>query len=262
MSGHSKWAKIKHQKGVNDAKKGMIFTKLAKNITLAAKEGGGDLNMNFILRLAVSKAKDVNMPSENIERAIKKGVGGDEKSNVQRVSYEAMLGNVGLIVDCQTDNPNRTVAEVKHILEGNGAKMVGQGSISWNFEEKGIVTVRPQKVVKSEKYGAPDSFADVDRETLELELMDIEGVEDLEEGTGYDEENSQNYSTIEIYTNKTALKNVSTEVEKRGYRVETFSLIKLPKEKKVVSEEEGNKAQNLVELLEENDDVDEVWLNI
>ena len=261
MSGHSKWAKIKHQKGVTDAKRGLIFTKLAKNIALSAKEGGGDPSMNFTLRLAIAKAKAVNMPAENIDRAVKKGVGGDDKTVVQRTSYEAMVGNMGLIIDCQTDNVNRTVSEVKRVIENAGAKMVNPGSVSWNFEEKGLINVRTQKIAKATKFGAEDSFEDINKENLELELMEIDGVLDIEDTEGEDDENIP-YNYLEVYTSKNDLKSVSTEIEKRGYRIDSFEVIKISKEKINISTEERNKIENLVEALEEIDDVNEIWTNI
>jgi len=260
MSGHSKWAKIKHQKGVNDAKRGMIFTKLAKNITLAAKEGGGDTDMNFTLRLAVSKAKAVNMPADNIERAIKKGTGGDSKLVFQRVSYEARVGSVSIIVDCQTDNVNRTVSEVKRILEAYGGKMVAPGGVSWNFEERGLVNVICQKVVKANKFGANDSYQAVNPEDLELILMEVAGVEDIK-GSFMENEDGRIY-VLEVYVSKNNLKNVSLEIEKMGYKVESFELVKIAKEKVKVNEDEKNKIEKLIETLEENDDVNETWINM
>lgn len=261
MSGHSKWAKIKHQKGVTDAKRGLIFTKLAKNITLAAKEGGGDPTMNFTLRLAVAKAKAVNMPAENIDRAIKKGIGGDDKTVVQRTSYEAMLGNIGLIIDCQTDNVNRTVAEVKRVVENVGAKMVNPGSVSWNFEEKGLINVRCQKLIKSQKFGAEDSYENIKKDELELELMEIDGILDIEESDGEDDE-GKSYKYLEVYTLKGSLKNISLEIEKRGYKVDSFEVIKVSKERIKITNDEKNKVENLIEVLEEIDDVNEIWTNI
>ena len=254
MSGHSKWAKIKHQKGVTDAKRGLIFTKLAKNIALAAKEGGGDPGMNFTLRLAVSKAKSVNMPAENIDRAIKKGVGGNDKTVFQKVSYEAIIGNIGLIIDCQTDNVNRTVSEVKRVIENAGAKMVNPGSVSWNFEEKGLVMVKSQKVVKAKKFGAEDSFEDLNKDDLELNLMEINGILDIIE---VEDENE-----LEVYVSKADLKNVSMEIEKKGYLVESFEVVKISKEKITATEEERNKVESIIELLEEIDDVNEIWTNL
>jgi YebC/PmpR family DNA-binding regulatory protein len=261
MSGHSKWAKIKHQKGVTDAKRGAMFTKLAKNITLAASEGGADSDTNFALRLAVNKAKAVNMPSDNIERAIKKAVGGDAKTSMQRVSYEGMIGNIGFIVDCQTDNINRTVAEVKRIIENHGAKMVNPGSVSWNFVEKGLINVKPEKIVKSTKFGVDDSYSPVKKEDAELDIMEIEGIEDIKEAEGQDE-SGNNYPYFEIFTDKSKLREIHTKVEQLGYHIDSLELMKLSKDLISVNEHEQEKIDNIIEALEENDDVDEIWTNI
>jgi len=255
MSGHSKWAKIKHQKGVNDAKKGAIFTKLAKNIALAAKEGGADINMNFTLRLAVTKAKIVNMPADNIERAIKKGMGDTDKTVFQKVSYEGILGSVGLIIDCHTNNVNRTVSEVKRILEGSGGKMSTIGSISWNFEEKGLIVIESAKIIKSTKFGAQDRYEPVDIGQSQLEIMEIPLIEDIKADEG-------GSSTIEILVGKTDLKKVSEEIEKMDFKIVSFELVKISKEKILASDSEKERVEDLIERLEENDDVEEVWTNL
>jgi YebC/PmpR family DNA-binding regulatory protein len=262
MSGHSKWAKIKHKKGVKDIKKGAVYTKLARNITLAASEGGADLEMNFSLRLAISKAKAVNMPSDNIDRAIKKASGGDSKISMQKVSYEAMVGNVGLIVDCQTDNVNRSVAEVKKILENHGSKMANIGSVSWNFVEKGLINVRIEKIIKSTKFGVEDSFLPVQKEEAELELMEVEGVDDLKDAEGQDSEDSEPYPYIEIITEKHNLKTVYQKITELGFHVDAFELVKIPNDYVSVTEGEREKVENIIEALEESDDVDEIWTNM
>lgn len=135
MSGHSKWAKIKHKKGVADAKRGAIFTKLGNAATIAARQGGGDPEINFSLRLAIDKAKAGNVPKDNIERAIKRGTGELGGVNLEEITYEGFGPNkIPIIIECLTDNKNRTVAEIKHILDKNGGSLSGQGSVMWMFE--------------------------------------------------------------------------------------------------------------------------------
>ena len=201
------------------------------------------------------------MPSENIERAINKALGGDAKSNMQRVSYEAMVGTIGLIVDCQTDNVNRTVAEVKQIIEGHGAKMVNVGSVSWNFVEKGLINVRPEKKVKSTKFGVEDSFEPLKKENVELDLMEVEGIEDIIEAEGQDDSGIE-YIYFEILTNKANFRDVHTKIDKLGYRVDSFELVKISKDLVKASEAEQERINKIVDALEENDDVDEIWNNI
>ncbi len=262
MSGHSKWAKIKRQKGANDAKRGNLFTKLAKNITLAAKEGGGDPGMNFTLRLAIDKAKVANMPSDNIQRAIDRGTGKNaDGSSFQRVSYEA-LGPSGtvVIIDCQTDNTNRTVAEVRNIVESAGGKFATTGSVSWQFSEKGVIIVALVKQVPSQTFGKEYDEQSIDAETAGMEILDIDGVEDMNEITWEMEEG--NMPAIELVTEKANFSKVLKNIEELNYKVLNAELVKIPNEKiDVENESEVNKIENFVALLEEHDDVDSVWIN-
>ncbi len=262
MSGHSKWAKIKRQKGANDVKRGAIFTKLGRNIILAAKEGGMDTDTNFALRMAVDKAKAVNMPADNIERAIKKGAGGDDKTVVQKVTYEAVTHNgVNLLIDCQTDNTNRTVSEVKKLLEQGGAKLGSIGSVSWQFNEFGLIEITPAKLKKAEKFGGEDTYEPVDMETVEMELMEIEGIADIIEGESEDD-NGNRFKVLEVYTDKSSFSKVHKEIESKNFQINTFELIKKPKDAVEVSEEIAEKVDRLVEALDEQDDVDSVWTNL
>ncbi|RLB39274.1 MAG: YebC/PmpR family DNA-binding transcriptional regulator, partial [Deltaproteobacteria bacterium] len=147
MSGHSKWSSIKHKKGIADARRGKIFTKLIREITVAAKLGGGDPSGNPRLRAAIAAAKAENMPKENIERAIKKGTGELEGAAYEEASYEGYgPGGVAVLVDCLTDNRNRTVAEVKHLFERHGGSLGEPGCVAWLFEKKGLIVVEKDKV--------------------------------------------------------------------------------------------------------------------
>lgn len=263
MSGHSKWAKIKRQKGVNDSKRGNLFTKLAKNITLASKEGGPDPAMNFTLRLAIDKAKAANMPSDNIKRAIEKGSGkGTQQSAFQRVSYEALgPGGVALIIDCQTDNTNRTVSEIRNIIETAGGKFSSTGSVSWKFVEKGLIIISLKKIVLSEKFGKGDEKVEISAEDAGMEIMEISGIEDLSDITW--EVNEQSVPAIELIMNKEDFGNILKRLEELNYEILSAELVKLPKERVVLNDEQLNrKIVNFVETLEEHDDIDSVWVNL
>ena len=261
MSGHSKWAKIKRQKGANDVKKGAIFTKLGRNITLAAKEGGGDMDTNFALRIAVDKAKAVNMPSDNIERSIKKGIGGDDKSVFQKISYEAIVGGVAVLIDCQTDNTNRTVSEVKKILDMSGAKLASPGSINWQFCEKGLIVIRPEKLKKSEKFGGKDTYTPLSKEDVEMSLLDIEGIEDIEEDE-YEDEEEGKFPVLLVTTSKNDFAKALKGIEKLEFRVVSFELIRKANDHISVDEATSEKLEKLIGNLEDHDDVDSVWTNI
>lgn len=262
MSGHSKWAKIKRQKGVNDVKRGNLFTKLAKNITLAAKEGGGDIGMNFTLRLAVDKAKVANMPSDNIQRAIDKGTGkGSDGVVYHRVTYEALgPGGVAVLVDCQTDNTNRTVSEVRNMIETNGGKMASTGSISWQFTEKGLIIVGLTKVLPSKQFGKDNDYLTIDAEEAELELFEIEGIEDLDKVEWLVDD--KDVDAFELITIKEDFSKVLKSIEQLNYKILSAELVKVPNEKVEVSDEKTlDKISDFVQNLEEHDDVDSVWTN-
>jgi YebC/PmpR family DNA-binding regulatory protein len=151
MSGHSKWASIKHKKGAADAKRGKIFTKLIREITVAAREGGGNADANPRLRLAIQKAKDANMPADNIERGIKKGTGELEGVSFENVSFEGYApGGVAVIVEGLTDNKNRTTSEVRSIFTKRGGNMAGAGSVAFQFDKKGVFMVKRQNATEDE----------------------------------------------------------------------------------------------------------------
>jgi len=262
MSGHSKWAKIKRQKGITDQKRGAIFTKLGRNITMAAKEGGPDPESNFSLRLAIDKAKAVNMPSDNIDRAIKKASGQDGKMNMQKITYEAIgHNNVVMIIDCQTDNTNRTVSEVKSILEKNGAKLATVGSLSWQFNEIGFIQLKPAKLEKAQKYGAEDKYLPIDKEQLEMDLMEIEGITDIEENILEDEAGNSS-QVLDISTDKNSFSKIVKELNQRQLQIISYELIKKANDLIEIPDDYQGKIANIVDSLEDLDDVDSVWLNI
>lgn len=261
MSGHSKWAKIKRQKGANDVKKGAIFTKLGRNIVLAVKEGGPDPDSNFSLRLVIDKAKAVNMPADNIERSIKKATGEDSKVSMQKVTYEAITSNgVNILIDCQTDNTNRTVSEIKKLLEGNGAKLASIGSVSWQFTELGLIIVEPARLQKSQKFGAEDVFIPADIDEIEMELIEIEGIMDINQ-TEIENENEEQIKVLEVFTDKISFSKVHKKLVLGNYKIVTADLIKKPNDTVEAPGEVAEKVDRIVEALEEHDDVDAVWTN-
>jgi len=193
MSGHSKWHNIQVRKGKQDTKRANIFTKLARIITVSAKQGRGDPTTNFKLRLAIDKAKQASMPKENIQRAIDKGTGKGGGEELHEVTYEGKgPGGIDIIVEVLTDSKNRTASEIKHIFTKNGGAIGTPGSVAWNFVQKGLV-------VLSEK-----------GEDKVLEAMGIDGVEDVEEDEG----------KINIYTRPKELAQVNKALESKGYKIE------------------------------------------
>ncbi len=183
MSGHSKWATIKHKKGALDAKRGAIFTKIIKELTVAAKNGGGNPDANPRLRTVLQKAKDANMPADNIERAIKKGTGELPGVVYEEIAYEGYgPGGVAIMVEVVSDNKNRTTAEVRNILEKKGGNMSGSGSVAWQFAKKGFLTVRKDAVDEDKLMtivldaGASDFASDKDQYEITTEMADFEKV--------------------------------------------------------------------------------------
>jgi YebC/PmpR family DNA-binding regulatory protein len=262
MSGHSKWAKIKHKKGLTDAKKGTVFTKLGKAITIAAKEGGGDPTMNFALRLAMEKAKAENMPSDNITRAIKRGTGEIEGGEITRISYEAYgPASSALIIDCSTDNTNRTLSIVKRIIETHGGKMAEGGGVSWQFTEKGLFIIKPAKLKKSEKYGVADTYEAVDKDALTMEIMEIPGIEDIQDVSAEDDDGKP-MTTLEIYTNRNDFGKVDSAIRNLNVEILSAELVKNPNTPVEVDDAGQEKIDKLVDALDENEDVENVWVNV
>ncbi len=237
MSGHSKWSTIKHKKAAQDAKRGKIFTKLIKEITVAARLGGGDPAANPRLRAAIDAAKAANMPKNNIERAIKKGTGELEGVAYEEVTYEGYgPGGVAVLVEAITDNRQRTVAEVRHIFSKRGGNLGEPGSVAWIFEKKGLIVVEKNKVDE-------DTLMDA---ALEAEAEDIK-----DEGNEW-----------EIETSPEELPKVKKALEDAGIEILSAKVTMVPSN--IVKVEEEKKAQQLIALmnaLEENDDVQNVYAN-
>jgi YebC/PmpR family DNA-binding regulatory protein len=258
MSGHSKWSTIKHKKAANDAKKGKIFSKLSTQITHAAKQGGGDINMNPNLRLYVDKAKREGFPIGNIEKAIAKGTGeGIDGVTFEEATYEGFGPcKVQMIVDVLTDNKNRTVADLRKLFEEIGGALGESGSVSWNFDTKGYIVVKSGHMEKAEKFGAEDKYVKDDREEVMMNIMDIDGIEDIKEIDIEGEEG------VEIYTKYSDLSRVRDEISKLGYVIEEAEIIKEAKMKKKLDEKELEKVVNAIERIEEMDDVQSVWTDL
>jgi len=233
MSGHSHWASIKHKKGAADEKRGKVFSKISKMISIAAKQGGGDPEANSKLRLAVEQAKQANMPKDNIERAIKKGTGELEGEKLEQVVFEAYgPGKTAIIIEGITDNKNRTLSEIKQILNQNKGKLADEGSVKWLFERKGAIIINKEN-------------------TEELELIVIEaGAEDINEHDKF----------LEIYTKPEDLEKVKKNLEEKGIKPESVSLDWVAKEN--IENKEKEACEKLFEALDNNDAVQDIYSNL
>lgn len=237
MSGHSKWSTIKRQKGANDAKRGAMFTKVAREVAVAARAGGGDPDANYRLRLAIEKARSINMPAENIKRAIEKATGGGEGEQYEEVVYEGYgPGGVAVLVEAATDNRNRTAAEVRSIFSKTGGQLAGSGAVAWQFEPRGLITV---------------SRDGTDADEVALAAIDA-GAVDVDTDA----------DPIEIYTEPADLEHVRKALEAAGVNVEDAESAMLAKQTVALDTEHVRKAMRLVELLEELDDVQRVTANV
>jgi YebC/PmpR family DNA-binding regulatory protein len=237
MSGHSKWSTIKRKKGAEDAKRGKIFTRVAREITLAARDGGGDPGTNPALRLAIDKARDANMPKDNIERAIKRGTGELEGGQLEEVFYEGYAPHgVALLVKCLTDNRNRTLAEVRRVFNRSGGSLAEAGAVTWMFDIKGYLAV------------ARD---DLDPDEIFMMAIDA-GAEDIEVSDDF----------VEVYTLATDLHAVREGLIGGGLTVEDAELSQVPKTVMTLGERETLQVMNMIESLEELDDVQQVYSNL
>lgn len=234
MSGHSKWSTIKHKKAAEDARRGKLFTTLTKEITIAAREKGGDPEFNPRLRLAIEKAKEANMPKDNIERAIKRGTGELEGQELQEVMYEGYAPHgVGLIVEVVTDNRNRAVAELRHALTKHGGSMADAGSVAWQFSRKGYIKLK--------------SSVD-DEDELFLVAADA-GAEDVD----FDED------TPEIVTGLNHFATVRDTLEEMGYELDEATMIYEPKTPLALGQKQTVQVMKVIEQLEELDDVQNIY---
>jgi len=242
MSGHSKWAQIKRQKQSTDQKRGNLFTKLSNAITVAARQGGGDPASNFKLRLAIDKARQANMPSENVERAIKKGAGSLGDVKIEEVTYEG-FGPEGtaFVVEALTDNKNRTTAEIRNIFSKYGGNLAGDGSVAWMFEKKGVIRI------------SRETFEEIrDRQDLELQIIDAGASDFEEEPEGFI-----------IYTALESLHQVKEYLEGKNIKLETAELELVPKNKiKVGRESAKEQLEKIYSELEDNDNINNYYNNV
>ena len=236
MSGHSKWASIRHKKGAVDAKRGKIFTKLIKELTVAARLGGGDANGNPRLRAAIQAAKAENMPKDNIERAIKKGTGELEGTSYEETNYEGYgPGGVALLVDCLTDNKNRTVADLKHIFDRHGGSLGEPGCVAWNFSQKGVIVFDRDEV---------------DEEKL-LDLALEAGAEDVKEGA----------SQFEVIIEPSDFEAVRKAFEDAGLVYSLAEISMIPQSTVRIEGKKAEQMLNLMEALEDHEDISHVYAN-
>ncbi len=237
MSGHSKWANIKHRKGAADRKRGMIFTKLARAITIAAREGGGDPEMNFNLRLAMDKARAANMPKDNIERAIARGAGGDKSEQLDRVVYEG-YGPAGsaILVATTTDNRNRTVGQVRSAFSKHGGSLGETGSVAWQFAQRGTINI---------------STGGIDPEELALMAIDAGALDVEEDG-----------DLVTVYTEVSDFQRVKVALEAEGLNTGDSELAMIPTTPIQLEDKQALQVLRFVDVLEDLDDVDQVWTNV
>ncbi|WP_324670202.1 YebC/PmpR family DNA-binding transcriptional regulator [Geochorda subterranea] len=242
MSGHSKWANIKHTKMKEDFRRGQLFAKLTRQIMVAARQGGPDPDANFKLRLAIDKAREANMPMDNIQRAIRRAVGQEEGTAYEEAVFEGYgPGGVAILVMAMTDNRNRTSGEIRHLFSRHGGSMAESGAVAWQFEPRGRLVVVPGEVGGS-----------VDEEQLILDVADAGGddVRPLEGEDGY-----------EVICAPSALSRVREALVQRGYRCQEAQLTMVPKTTVSLEGPEAERVLRLVDALESHDDVQEVHAN-
>lgn len=236
MSGHSKWHSIRHKKAIVDAKRGAKFTKLIKELVVAARMGGSDPDANPRLRLAIQNARDMNMPKDNIERAVKKGAGELEGVSYEDFQFEGYgHGGVAILVEGTTDNMNRTAPEMRHLFSKHGGKFGEQGSVNWMFKKKGVI-MAPAEGLEEEQV---------------MEVAIDAGADDLEDAEGY----------FRILTGPGTQENVRQAIEASGIRVESSTMENIPDNTIAIGADDARKLMKLIEFLEEHDDVSSVSAN-
>ena len=236
MGGHSHWSTIKRQKGASDAKRGAVFTKLSREITVAAREGGGDPDMNPRLRLAIEKGREANMPADTSKRAVERGVGGGEGATLQEITFEGYgPGGVAILIQTLTDNRNRTVSDVRTTLARGGGNLGESGSVAWQFESRGLISLEA---------------ADGDPEDVALAAIDA-GAEDVRVED----------SIVEVYTVPTDLDRVRRQLAEAGLSAANAELSMLPKNTLALDERTAQQVLKLLDQIEDLDDVQKVYTN-
>lgn len=237
MSGHSKWSQIKRQKGVTDVKRGQLFTKLGREITLAARQGGGSPETNFTLRLAVQRAKDGNMPSDNIERAIKRAMGGGEAGGLVEMTLEGYgPGGVAILVEVVTDNRNRTLQDIRNLLSRSGGNLGEAGSVSWQFEPRGMLTLDMGEPGKGEEVALMAIDAGADDVTTEQEF-------------------------VEVHTQPQDLESVRRNLESHSLQVTSSEVAMIPKTVVSLEDKQASATLRLLDRLEEMPEVQRLYSN-
>lgn len=237
MSGHSKWSTIKRKKGANDAARAKIFTKIGREITVCVKEGGGDPSVNSKLKDLITKAKQNNVPNDNIDRVIKKAAGDGDKNSYETATYEGYGPNgVAVIVEALTDNKNRTAADVRHYFDKFGGNLGAMGCVSFMFEKKGVLVIENDGL---------------DEEKVMDDCMEA-GAADFD----YQDD------AVMIYTDVSSFDTVKNELEQKGYQFASAQLEQIPSTYTTLTDEHHiSKMERLIEALEDNDDVQEIWHN-
>ena len=236
MSGHSKWSQIKRQKGVTDSRRGQLFTKLNREIEAAVRQGGDSPEMNFRLRLAIQRARDSNMPIDNIERAIKRAAGETEGANLIEATYEGYgPGGVAILIETLSDNRNRTISEIRNVLSRGGGNLGESGCVTWIFEPKGVITVTKE---------------DAEEEELTLYIIDA-GAEDIKVIDG----------SLEVHTKPEDLEGLRKALEERNLAIVSAEVLMVPKSVVMLGEKAALQALRLLDRLEELDDVQRVFTN-
>ncbi len=237
LSGHSKWASIKHKKAATDAKKGQAFTKLARDITMAAKQGDPDPELNAGLRLAIAKAKQANMPADNIKRAVERATGAGDAANLEEITYEGYgPGGTAVIVHAVTDNRNRTVAEVRFAFSRAGGSMADNGAVSWQFDNRGVITIN----------AAGKDLDEVQLQVIEAGAVDVDVTDE---------------ASVEVITEPADLHKVREALEAQGLAVESAELAPIPRNRINLAEKDAESVLRLLERLDELDDVSRVFSN-
>jgi len=241
MSGHSHARTIKHQKAITDKKRGQVFSKMTRLISVAVKEGGANPKTNSKLRLAIEMAKSFNMPKDNIDRAIKRGTGEIAAEKLEEVLFEAYgPGGIAIIIEGITDNKNRALGEIKQILNQNNGKLVGEGAVKWMFEKKGCITLR-----------ITNQYEYINKEDLEMLAIEA-GAEDI----------YWHNEVLDVHTKIEGLERVKKSLEEKNIRVDSVSLDWVPKEEIMVDGKTKQACQKLFEALDENEAVQEIYSNL
>ena len=253
MSGHSKWSKIQHKKGLLDAKRGKVFSKLSREMAIVVKEGGtSDPNLNPSLRSIIERAKKEQMPKKNIENAIKTG-GKGKNVTMERILYEAYgRGGVALLISIITDNKNRTVSEIRKILRSNGGNLAESGSVLWQFEKVGFVAIPYSKTIVSKKFGKGNKKKEIAKDVIFDEVTSLKGIMDV----------SFEEKEVKVYVCENDLHKAREELDSLSYEIIASGILYKPRNRVKADTDTLESINLLVEALEESEDVVDIWTNL